>query len=140
VVVIHCSDPRYQPHFQDFLRTRLGLTSYALVAIPGGPQTLTLVEYLPKFAWSGWRWMKFLVNLTRPRRIILVAHDDCRWYLDNRFAEGPKARARQIDDLRRVRSTFVERFGSPRFDLFYARLDGTSAVFESIDEHGRAGA
>ena len=46
VLVIHCSDPRYQAPFQDFLRGQLKLDRYALLAIPGGPQFLTLAEYL----------------------------------------------------------------------------------------------
>jgi hypothetical protein len=132
-VVVHCSDPRYQPHFQDFVRSGLGLDHYALVAVPGGPQTLTLVDFLPKFAWSGWRWMKFLVNLTTPRRLVLITHDDCRWYLDNRFADAASARTRQIQDLRRVRDAFSERFGALECDMFYGRLEGDRATFERID-------
>ena len=109
VLVVHCSDPRYQPHFQEFLRRELGVTRYALLAIPGGVQTLTLLEYLPKFAWAGWRWMKFLKNLSNPERVVLITHDDCRWYLDNRFAGPADARERQIRDLRGVRSAVLER-------------------------------
>jgi hypothetical protein len=138
IVVIHCSDPRYLPHFEDFLRKGLGLERYALLAIPGGPQTLTLSDYLPKFAWSGWRWMKFLVNLTKPQRLVLIQHDDCRWYLENHFAEADRVRARQIEDLRRVRDAFYERHGDLRCDLFYARLEGSSARFERIDGQPRA--
>ncbi len=36
VLVIHCSDGRFQPHFQDFLRRDLGVEHYTLVAVPGG--------------------------------------------------------------------------------------------------------
>lgn len=133
MVVVHCSDPRYQPHFQDFLRNGLGLDHYALVAVPGGPQTLTLVDFLPKFAWSGWRWLKFLVNLTAPERLVLITHDDCRWYLDNRFAAPGSARARQVNDLQRVRGSFRERFGAVVCEMYYARLEGAEATFERID-------
>jgi hypothetical protein len=132
VLVVHCSDPRYQPHFQSFLREGQGVPRYALLAIPGGVQALTLVEYLPKFAWSGWRWMKFLTNLTRPRRVVLIAHEDCRWYLDNRFAEGANARGRQVDDLRRVRMAFRERFGDVEVALYYATLEKGRARFEEV--------
>jgi hypothetical protein len=132
VVVVHCSDPRYQPHFQSFLRQGLGIPRYALLAIPGGVQTLTLVEYLPKFAWSGWRWMKFLANLTSPRRIVLITHDDCRWYLDNRFAGTVNARERQVEDLRRVRRAFRERFGDIEVDLYYAALEDGGARFDAV--------
>jgi hypothetical protein len=133
VLVIHCSDPRYQPHFQDFLRTGLGLERYGLIAVPGGPQFLTPSDYLPKFSWAGWRWMKFMTNLIEPERIILLAHDDCRWYLDQRFwGEPATLRARQVADLQRVRTELVERSAKGRVELYYARLVGGSAAFESL--------
>src|ERR1700676_1988249 len=84
-LVIHCSDPRYQPHFQEFLQTGLGLAHYALIAVPGGPHCLTLSDYLPKFAWAGWRWVKVMERVAQPERIILIAHDDCRWYVTMGF-------------------------------------------------------
>jgi hypothetical protein len=133
ILVIHCSDPRYQPHFQDFLRNGLGLDHYGLVAVPGGVQTLTLVEYLPKFAWSGWRWLKFMFNLMTPARVVLIAHDDCRWYSDNRFVRRPgDARGKLIADMQRVGRELADRFGSGRVDLYYATLEGDRAVFESL--------
>jgi hypothetical protein len=132
VVVVHCSDPRYQPHFQDFLRGGLKLERYALVAVPGGPQCFTIAQYLPKFAWAGWRWMKFLVKLMKPSRVILIAHDDCRWYIDNRFASASDARARQVDDLRRAQKDIVDRFGAIPIDVFYATLTDGVAHFERV--------
>jgi hypothetical protein len=134
VVVIHCSDPRFQPHFQDFLGRGLGLESYGLIAVPGGAQFLTLVDYLPKFAWAGWRWVKFMVDLAKPERIILIAHDDCRWYLDLRFGRPDPARLRErlAQDLQRVRAALAERFGDRRIELYFARLEDGSATFEPL--------
>ena len=132
-VVVHCSDPRYQPHFQDFLHSGLKLDRYALVAVPGGPQCLTLAGYLPKFSWAGWRWMKFMTNLTRPSRIILIAHHDCRWYIENRFVPHPsEAREHQIKDMRQARAELAERFARISIELFYATLDGDEANFEQL--------
>jgi hypothetical protein len=131
VIAVHCSDPRYQPHFQQFLNTALGLGRYGLVAVPGGPQFLTLTDYLPKFSWAGWRWLKFLVDLANPSRIVLIAHDDCRWYHGfMRHGEAPALR--QIDDLRRVRTMMQERFGQAAVEMYFARLEGDEAVFEEV--------
>ncbi|MBE3071345.1 MAG: hypothetical protein IMZ67_00085 [Acidobacteria bacterium] len=133
VIVVHCSDARYQPHVQEFLRRGLGLERYSLLAVPGGPQFLTLAEYLPKFSWVGWRWMKFLVNLSRPRRVILIGHDDCRWYLDARFLPSrERIGERQLADLRQVRAAFVERFPAVAVEAYFARLDGDAAVFDAL--------
>jgi hypothetical protein len=133
VVVVHCSDPRYQPHFQEFLKTHMKLDRYGLVAIPGGPQCFTLASYLPKFAWSGWRWMKFMVNLTNPARLILIGHDDCRWYIENRFVhDAALARQHIISDMQNARAELNERFPGVPIELFYATLVDGKGNFEKI--------
>jgi hypothetical protein len=131
-LVIHCSDPRYQPHFQEFLETGLGLAHYALIAVPGGAHCLTLSDFLPKFAWAGWRWVKVMENVAQPERIILIAHDDCRWYVSMGFVSGAASlRERQVADLKTARKALAERFNS-KVDLYYARLEGDHAVFENL--------
>jgi hypothetical protein len=133
VLVVHCSDPRYQPHFQEFLRQGLGVEHYALIAVPGGAQFLTLMDYLPKFAWAGWRWLKFMADVVAVQRIILIAHDDCRWYQDMRFGlHSTNLGERQAADLGRVRAACQERFKNARVDLYYARLEGQRVVFASL--------
>jgi len=133
VLAVHCSDPRYQPHFQEFLRQGLGVEHYALIAVPGGAQFLTLMDYLPKFAWAGWRWLKFMADVVAVQRIILIAHDDCRWYQDMRFGlHSANLGERQAADLVRVRAACQERFRNARVDLYYARLEGQRVVFASL--------
>jgi len=130
-LVIHCSDPKYQAHFQEFLHKHLGLDSYELIAVPGGPQFLTLVDYLPKFSWAGWRWVKFLVDVAKPARAVLIAHENCRWYRDMRFGLGPEEqRTRPWRDLGKVRQGFQERFPGIAVECYHARLEGPHVVFE----------
>jgi len=132
-VVVHCSDPRYRPHFQDFLDNGLKLDRYSLVAVPGGPQCLVLAGHMPKFSWAGWRWMKFLKTLMQPTRVILIAHDDCRWYIENRYVPHPsEAREHQIKDMHQARIDLEERFGKVSIELFFATLDGDTAQFEQV--------
>jgi hypothetical protein len=133
VLVVHCSDPRYQAPFHDFVRDRLGLDRYALLAVPGGPQFLTLGEYLPKFAWTGWRWVKFLGDLGNSARVVLIAHEDCRWYLDGRFGPAPaNLREKQVKDLRDVCLQLRELFGNVKVELYYAHMQNGRAAFESL--------
>jgi hypothetical protein len=133
-IAIHCSDPRFQPHFQDFLRNALHLDHYALIAVPGGPQLLTLLEFLPKFSWVGWRWMKFMVDLTRAGHLIVIVHDDCRWYRQSLFGYDPsRIHERMIDDARHVRASLLERFGPRKIEIYHARLSENRAVFERLN-------
>lgn len=132
-LAVHCSDPRYQMHFHEFLRQHAGLERYALIAVPGGPQFLTLTDLLPKFSWAGWRWMKFMVDIAKPRRVILIGHDDCRWYIDGHFWQyRHKVRDRQVEDLRKVKADITKRFGQITVELYFARVEDDHVVFDSV--------
>ena len=132
-MVIYCSAARYQQHFEEFLVEGLKLENYSLLAIPGGIHALVLLDYLPKFSWVGWRWTKFLVDADRPPRIVLIGHEDCRWY-KHLF---PVATRTSIDlitsDLRRAREGLTERFPKVRVDLYYAHIDPQGHVlFDAV--------
>lgn len=72
-LVIHCGDYRFQSAFQEFLNGSLNLDgNYDLMVIPGGPLSLTLFEYLPKFQWASWRWLRFFVEQHKVRRFIYM--------------------------------------------------------------------
>ncbi len=112
VLVICCSSNLFLPYTQEFLEKQLGLGPgrYDLLAVPGGPQFLLLTEYLPKFAWVGQRWVKFLVERHRLRRVIAISHEDCAWYSEERlvpqflqkFGVGRSLKERQREDLREI--------------------------------------
>lgn len=132
-LVIHCSAARFQQYFEEFLTGGLGLNRYSVIAVPGGVQVMTLVDYLPKFAWAGWRWTKFLVDADHAPRVILIGHEECRWYKDMRFWESNRpVRERILADLERARAALRERFPAVRVDLYYARLDQGRVVFDSL--------
>jgi len=132
VIVVHCSDPRYQWHFHEFLRHGLGIREYGLVAVPGGPQMLARLDFMPKFSWSGWRWLKFLIDLTKPERVVLINHDDCRWYWSILRARDPaRVREQQLADLRSIQREFNDRF-NVQIEAYYARLEHGEAAFERV--------
>ena len=133
VIVVHCSDPRYQWHFHEFLRNALGIREYGLLAVPGGPQLLARLEFMPKFSWSGWRWLKFLIDLMKPERVILINHEDCRWYFSLLRADDPaRVRDRQLADLRAIQREFTDRF-TVHIEAYYSRLEEGGAVFERVE-------
>lgn len=131
-LVVHCSSAAYQPYFEKFLDNSLKLDHYGLLALPGGVHSLTLAEYLPKYAWSGWRWLKFLVDVDHPTRLILLGHQDCRWYSDPRFWKQEKdERTRQIGDLREAAVECSQRFPETKVEMYFARMAGQEVIFES---------
>ncbi len=131
VMVVYCSDYRFQAGYQEFLNHNLGLNgNYDLLVIPGGPQSLTLVEYLPKFSWAGWKWLKFLADAHSLKRLILIQHQDCKWYgtVPLHLHSSVELRQRQEEDLLRVKAVVAERRPELRLELYYAGWDASEHI------------
>lgn len=131
VLVVHCSDHRFQAGLYEFLNLGLDLNeNYDLLAIPGGPQALTLVEYLPKFSWALTKWLRHLIDAHDLGRMILIAHQDCSWYrsLPFHLFRSSEPRRYQEDDLRRVKHAIGKEFPHILVDLYYAGWDATDRV------------
>jgi hypothetical protein len=121
-LVVHCSDYRIQQGIREFLNDGLRLDhNFDLLVIPGGPQALALVEYLPKFSWAGWKWFRFLLDRHELKRLILLAHQDCKWYetLPMHLHGSRNLRERQEEDLRRVHKTLESDFPGLRVEAYY---------------------
>jgi hypothetical protein len=125
-LVIHCSDYRIQAGIQEFLDDALRMNgNYDKLIIPGGPQSLTLFEYLPKFSWAGWKWFRYLVEMHGLKRLILIAHQDCAWYSTMPFhlRASSNLRQKQEEDLRRAQRALVKDFPHLGVGLYFAGWD-----------------
>jgi len=135
-LVIHCGDYRFQSAFQEFLNRSLNLEgNYDLLVIPGGPLSLTLFEYLPKFSWASWKWLRFFVEQHRVRRLILIQHQDCAFYrtMPVHLHASPEPRQRQEQDLRRVSDAMRKDLPQLAIELYYAGWNtGDHVTIESI--------
>src|ERR1043166_8318975 len=82
-VVIHCSDPRFQVAFEQFLEHELGLAKgqYIPIIVGGGAGVLAHPQQLPKeFKFLKERFEFYREAFPTVRRIILVNHEDCHYY------------------------------------------------------------
>ncbi len=130
-LVIHCGDYRFQAGFHEFLNSRLNLNeNYDLMVIPGGPLSLTLFEYLPKFSWASWKWLRFFVEKHGIKRLILIQHQDCAFYktMPAHLHDSAEPRERQEQDLRRAATTMKKDFPGLKVELYYAGWDATDRV------------
>ncbi len=76
--------------------------------------------------------MKFLVDVAKPKKVILIGHDDCLWYKDFRFSlDRHDTREKTIHDLKGVKAGVESRF-QLRAEAYFARLDGGQVVFEAV--------
>ena len=135
VVVIHCSDPRYQPHFQDFLHAGLGLTHYGLMAIPGGVELLSPSETSNTLRNQGGAWFDFMCKLMTAERCILIGHADCRWYVESRVEPDESClKEHQSRDLNAVRAEIHRRLPLVDVELYFAELEGEVVSFTELTE------
>lgn len=132
-LVVHCSDYRFVGQCAQFLHTTLGLPDYDLIAVPGGALSLAPAPQLPKMQWALARWLGFLVHAHRLDRLILIAHEDCRWYL-NVFGPGADVPRLQRQDLAAAREHLRGMYPQMRLESYYAHLPvaGAEGRFESI--------
>ncbi len=129
-LVIACSGHAWLPYVREFL-AKLGLPEgrYDLLAVPGGPQFLLLTEYLPKFAWVGQRWVKFLSARHQLKRIIAISHEDCAWYSDERLIPAflqkygrleRSLKEQQQEDLRAIAEALHSLLPAMAIEAYYA--------------------
>ena len=133
-LVIHCSDHRFQPHFDELLHKMLQVQSFDRLVVPGGPHFLVAASILPKFEWAGRRWLKYLVKNHGVRQLICLAHDNCGWYRDISVGSLtiPLLRERQLADLRKIPASLGEYFPGMGVRVFYGWPDSGRVNFSEI--------
>ena len=79
-LVVHCSDPRFQDAFHDFIRDELGIERPAAIVLPGSTASFGVQNLLPK----RWHALRNQIELMAEHndfpRVILINHDDCKGY------------------------------------------------------------
>jgi len=137
VVVIHCSDPRYQPHIQDFLHSGLGLTRYGLIAIPGGVEMISPSESSETVRGQGAAWFDFMLKLMTAERCILIGHGDCRWYVESKVEpDESRLKQHQLHDLNAVHEEIQRQFPKVQVEIYFAELEGTQVSFTAVEAQG----
>lgn len=145
-IVIHCSDPRFQKAFHEFINGELNLPdgTYIPFAISGGVAALSEPLKLPKeFKFIKDRIALFLNLFSSITRIVLINHEDCRHYDAMKDVIGelflrhaPTMAERQQRDLLGVAKMLLNIFKPDlKLELYYARFldpDRKQIVFEEI--------
>jgi len=146
-IIVYCSDPRLQTAFDEFIQKELGLAKgqFMPLIIGGGAGVLGHPEQLPKeFKFLKERFELYREVFPSLRRVILINHEDCRYYeylkkkllgfLGPRFVISPE-HAR--DDLALVSKAWKHLLPHLGFtvEFFYARFTDahrSQVVFEKV--------
>jgi hypothetical protein len=145
-VVVHCSDPRFQRAFAEFIKNELHWEEgkYIPLVVSGGVATLSEPFMLPKeFRFMKERFRFFLERFDSIREIVLINHEDCRHYewlrnfIGKLFLQRFQNMAeRQQADLKKVAKVILELAGVKiQIKLYYAKFADPSrskVVFEEV--------
>lgn len=130
---MYCSDGRYGEQFDDFLHNSLKLPRYDRVAIPGGAAALAghFESYRDEEALIP--QLDYLINTHKLEHLVLIAHENCGFYLHRLRCMPSKVAAAQLVDLQKA----AERLWSIRPGLvvsaYVAQVEGKRVRFEAVD-------
>ncbi len=134
-LVIHCADPRFQDAFRRFVTEELKIATYTLVVAGGGAQALGAQESYPENFATMWDQVKFFIQVSNLRRVVVINHEDCLWY---RRMHGHESAvdlpSRQRHDLCRVADMIRQEFEGIEVRSFWAALEGDRVSFRAVDE------
>lgn len=129
---VYCSDGRVGEQFDEFLQQGLGLPRYDRVALPGGPACLAGHEQAHLEERGVVDELKFLVEVHKLSRIILIAHQGCAFYGSRLALAEPRLELVQRADLVRA-AAYVHRVtGIDKIEGYYARLNDAIIEFEPV--------
>jgi hypothetical protein len=127
---VYCSDARWGDHVDDLVRRQLEIAQFDRLAVPGGPATL--VEHAPCFfeTQSLARQLQFLVEAHRLRKVLLIAHEGCMFYLERLRVSPQEIDAQQRRDLAEAVARVREKFPGLSVEAIIARVIGDRVRFE----------
>jgi hypothetical protein len=132
-LVIHCADPRFQNAFREFITNELGIRHYAPIVIGGGVHSFGAQSFLPKNFKILWEQIKFFVKDTDVRQIIIINHEDCKWY-DKMKGFHPRIELPHKGklDLGEAARVILHDFAGVHVRQFWAGLEGDKVYFTEL--------
>jgi hypothetical protein len=131
-IAVYCSDGRLAPLFDEFVSKTLQLPRCDRLALPGGPVLLS--GRLASF-WEGSgveNQFRFLVEAHSLKRAVLIAHQDCGYYVRKLGLTPPDLEAAQLDDIRKAAVAIRRHAEGLDVKAFFARYGEGRVIFEPI--------
>lgn len=132
-VAIYCSDGRFGDQVDDFLHDHLGLPNYDRLAVPGGPAWLGLRSTASLTQYGLIReQLDFLVRFHVLKRVVLIAHFGCAYYLHRHHGDAESLVPTQVADLREAAGAIANWYPNMKVELFLARAEDERVSFQAV--------
>jgi hypothetical protein len=130
---VYCSDGRYGEQFDEFLQHGLGLPRYDRLAVPGGAACLARHFKLYREEEGVIEQLKFLIDTHGVERVVLIAHQECAFYLDRLGVSPLQLETQQREDMRKAVLRVHTFSPSLRVDAYIAWQNLGRVWFERIE-------
>ena len=130
-LAIYCSDGRFAPACEQYIRETLGEEWFDRFVVPGGAggfclNALSVWKHHLPLCHSG-----FLIEAHAVRRVILIAHEDCGFY--QRFKLSlEETVSKQIEDLRATMRCLRQEYPGMVVEAYYLRVADGQPIFEPV--------
>lgn len=131
---VYCSDGRFGDHCDEFLHHHLSLPNYDRVAVPGGPGAFADHELGVLSAKGLERDIGFLIEAHSLRRVILIAHAGCAFYIQRLGLDPDAAWLQQKADLDRVAGRLRGVYAELDVESYFAWPTGNGVGFGRVKE------
>ena len=131
-LVIHCSDPRFQAAFREFVTSDLGLQHPIPIVVPGGVHDLVSPARL-KAARNLWEQVEFMVKEGHVRRIVPINHEDCKWYAKWNTLVQTTVGQDISGHLLALAEKLAEKKLGVEVECYLAKLEGDAVTFHRVD-------
>lgn len=130
-LAIYCSDGRFAPACERFIRQELGEQWYDRFIVPGGAAWLCLEVPTVWEHEMARKHVSFLVEAHEVRRVILIAHQHCGFY--ERYRLSPEQTERtQVTHLQSAARLLRDRYPNLQIEAYYLRITDGQPCFELI--------
>lgn len=130
---LYCSDGRLGEHFDDFLQNGLSLPRYDRVSLPGGPACLAGHTQAHLEEQGVLDELKFLVEVHKLQRVVLIAHQGCAFYSSRLELTEPRLELVQKADLVRSAAYVHKVTGLDAIEGYFARHVEGRVCFERVE-------
>jgi hypothetical protein len=130
---IYCSDGRYNEQFDEFLHRKLHLPRYDRLTIPGGAGCLAghIEAYREEEILL--EQLRFLVVSHRLSRIVLIAHQNCGFYLKRLHVGESYLEERQRHDLARAAEQARTIDHALSVEAYFAAVRDGAVLLDQVD-------
>ena len=133
-LVVQCSDARFQETFKRFVIDELGLPNFYPLAIGGGVYALGARDTMPESYTALYEQVKFFIEEVPLKLVVLINHQDCKWYQGHADLSDLDADTQALADLKTGKTILSADFPEVEIRTFWAGLDGDSVTFSEVKE------